>query len=171
MSLQKRTTADIQSPFFRLPRELRDEIYKYALGSEPSIMTHGQSVVLVTRGTPDREDAATRTRSLPSWLQNSKTICSEALGVFGYTQTFAAIDFGVEQSLSRKRGYLEPRPKRNSLVFYANVIRNIAVRKVLWRTSTSTSEIDKKFLLALSRLSVDDINLTSVWISTGQPER
>ena len=80
------------SPLARLPRELRDQIYKYALGADMMrILSFGETkITMLPTYAPGRvycllEDG------LPIWMLSSKMMLSEALEVFHRMQCFEHI--------------------------------------------------------------------------------
>ncbi|KAB2109865.1 hypothetical protein AG0111_0g1753 [Alternaria gaisen] len=90
------------SPFFLLPKELRDYIYDYAFGSEIIVFTPSGLILEAcpkgrkSENSRPSEDITIRypdtlpayTRGLPLWLLTNKQICSEALSYFGTVRTF-----------------------------------------------------------------------------------
>ncbi|KAI4932454.1 hypothetical protein J4E85_002852 [Alternaria conjuncta] len=113
------------SPLARLPRELRDQIYEYALGADMMrILSFGETKIIMLpiyapgRVYCDQEDG------LPMWMLSSKTILSEALEVFHRTQCFEHIDLApyAQWKLSPTR--------RNPLVLNQN-IRHVKLNEPL----------------------------------------
>lgn len=112
-----------QRTFFRLPREVRDQIYLDA--SEPTPITHVHRdlrlIAFPGSHTNDDDNHPWRHhRGLPSWIRSCKQMTTENLNVLLRTRTFMV--------LSR----LDSRPGKkdlmiNPLVFHRASTRNIFV--------------------------------------------
>jgi hypothetical protein len=151
-----------QSGFFRLARELRDDIYSHAFGEEAlTFHYHGLNISALAR---DAQDADTR-HGLPQWLLTCHMICSEAMDTF------------------LRNRYFSPRyryPKRssvpNSLLLHDGSIRNIKLEcpySAQWRNEDSRcSPVHeapfRMFLQIIRPFLVPDSSLVVEWATYGQ---
>ena len=158
------------SLFFRLPREIRDEIYERALGTTSTTLKHGDLTVVVTPTAPtalttSRNLATTDTIGLPAWFLISKQVCSEALGVFGNTRFFVAKEYFKRDE--RFSHWPRPRTFLNPLVFNANVVLKIAC-STPFPFEATVHRANREFRNALTRLKVEDLCLQTTWIRANE---
>ncbi|KAF1849766.1 uncharacterized protein K460DRAFT_399878 [Cucurbitaria berberidis CBS 394.84] len=114
------------SLFFCLPRELRDQIYEYALDTAPKTFKYDGLTLLATAGFPNT--AEVDTNGLSPWIRTNKQMCAEAIEVFGRLRTFMAIEYEgrnlrFDHWPRRQRAILNP------LVINQIVIKNITVAR------------------------------------------
>lgn len=119
-----------QSIFFRLPREICDEIYEYALGVNPTCHVHnGLRIGTVHRSSYYHNTFITNYQlklvsGLPQRILGSKRICSEALGAFGQTRKCLAIKY---KKPTRKTTRLLYALFQNAVLFRPGVVQKFEV--------------------------------------------
>ncbi|KAI0583794.1 hypothetical protein TUN199_07720, partial [Pyrenophora tritici-repentis] len=141
------------SSFFRLPRELRDQIYDYAFG-EIGTKFRTRNMYILAR----RESREMR-QGLPNWLRTNKQICYEALAFFGSTHVFT--DEPLYEEWTDEPPYEEWTSSADSdlttpLVFNKDIIRNVG-----W--SHTYFQPGDPFLVLLRQLDVTVSTLHLEW--------
>jgi hypothetical protein len=171
------TTLKIESALLRLLREVRDQIYSLAIGTDTLTIRHDD---LILEGVNSRygklNGKAEGLEGLPSWLRTCKQICSEALQVVGQTYTFE-LQSDRRQRLAardRKLRSLGPRPRAppNLLAINREVLRLIVISprfrsdkpngiKIIERIRSI--EQTNSLLVLLKQLQVQDACLELDW--------
>ncbi|KAI4954705.1 hypothetical protein J4E86_006015 [Alternaria arbusti] len=162
-------------PFGRLPRELRDCIYTYALGPLPTIFKTKGLIVQATHKVRLFEDDGNDDHfdiryddilpafnwGIPKWVLTSKQICSEALSCFSSSRTFNAVDINrvcqfqgeCDIIASLHDSFTTP------LVFNSEVLRNITIV----REYDQYMGIEDEFMAILNRAHVKDVTMELEW--------
>jgi hypothetical protein len=148
-----------QNTLFRLPREIRDIIYEYALYTTHDVFYPEGHIMSIDLPRNKAGKSISR-RGLVPWLRTNKQICSEALHIYGSTRTFSAMYWSDPAKDSFLRDIpLEKQPPSSPLVFNANVIRKIAITKFI----SMPREDEKKFLTFLHCRGVKDLDVEIIW--------
>ncbi|KAF2256587.1 hypothetical protein BU26DRAFT_25143 [Trematosphaeria pertusa] len=155
------------SPFYLLPRELRDEIYEHAWGNVGIVFQYRGiwSVAAPKNG----EDFAI---GLPKWIRTSKLILDEAMQAFSRTRIFGPqFRYGVPRCLNVSWGPPAPQKvhdKKHTLLMSGRI------RKVAWDICMvldgkrsegvlQTSHDSGLFAESLATLDVRNIHLQLFW--------
>jgi hypothetical protein len=148
------------SPFFHLPRELRDEIYHHTFNNTPTTFQHRELVVLATHGFPKYTDSSTPTQGLPSWLLSCRLILIKAMQHFGTTRVITAIAYYRSENRQNTFCSLSHPPGRftNPLVFNPEVLRTIAIYPN-FSENYGAAIATKQFFFVLRCLDTNDISL------------
>jgi hypothetical protein len=161
------------SPLLRLPQEIRNRIYDYALGSKAikikhehllvkdarrKTYDHGILEVIISPGLPDLNDKSAQIIGLPSCLKSNEQICSEALELLGATRTFTASKYKNLGIVSPQLHWSLPFDCPNTLVFNSSVIQNIPISKGL-----SVIRPQRQFLMVPKEMKAKDLYLHIVW--------
>lgn len=169
-----RFTSDWQyeSPFFHLPREVRDQIYDFAFGSDTFTIKYAALDFRITPTYYHPKDVLPLRyippppRGIPAWIRSCKHICVEALELLGRLRAFEPIvlDHVVEASKAHHQ---------NPILFQTGILRNILLnpncyvleRKVLRVQHLDASGQDQlaKFLNFLHELNFKNLSLYTTW--------
>jgi hypothetical protein len=153
-----------QNTLFRLPRELRDKIYEYALDTTSDVF-YPEGHIMSIELPRNKVDKHPLRRGLVAWLRTNKHICSETLHYYRSTRIFSAMYWSDP---ARDNGFRdvslrdippENRPPPSPLMFNANVIRKIVITKFI----SMPREDDKKFLTFVHCREVKDLDVEVIW--------
>jgi hypothetical protein len=153
--VRRNSGPQVGSPLFRLPQELRNQIYNYAFDTTPVRFDDDDLLsVIATVDFPmkcDKSSTGARGGFL-LWMLSCKRICSEALIAYSKARTFAAMSYGGLGFQWMATGALG---KANPLIFKSNIIQNLAILKSLATRRDRTA--DYVFLHGLQKTSAQDL--------------
>jgi hypothetical protein len=169
-----RFTSDWQyeSPFFELPRELRDHIYELAFGSDSFLIRYAALDFRITPTLYHLKDVLplsytpSSPRGMPVWIRSCKHICVEALELLGRLRAFEPIVFDhvVEAANAHQQ---------SPILFQPNIVRNILLSpicRVLDKRVLRVQHLDPsgqeqlaKFLHFLHNLDSKYLSLYTTW--------
>ncbi|KAH7094542.1 hypothetical protein FB567DRAFT_510442 [Paraphoma chrysanthemicola] len=150
-----------QSPFFRLARETRDDIYEYAFGHETISFNYRS---LNIGASTKNSNEAIAYPGLPRWLLTCHAICSEAVEAFFRTRYFSPRYRRAKHSTTS-----------NSLFLNKDSIRNIKVECPYSPFLLEADDIDetheapfRMFLQTMQPYLAPKLVLVIVWARYGQ---
>lgn len=156
-----RSSLQLQSAFFNLARETRDEIYEYAF-SDKSISFNFRSLN-IGASVSNAKDVIT-TLGLPPWLLTCHAICSEATETFFRTRYFSP-------RYRRSKPSMTP----NSLLLQNESVRNIKFDcpySPYWLEADWIDPVHeapfRMFLQAIEPFLAPDLSLVIEWATYGQ---
>ncbi|KAF2035599.1 hypothetical protein EK21DRAFT_84636 [Setomelanomma holmii] len=127
-------TFDPQSsaPFFKLPQEIRDQIYEEAYRNDPRSFSHQDFRIQAYQeehGSSGQQGRKTQ-NGLPRWILVCKKICTEAMTLFLQTRTFKYMGWVGQIRLDLRKGNFyhdRPTTTRNPLVFHRASVHKIVL--------------------------------------------